>query len=291
MKSDLIQIYFLPLIAGLLIVVACGSEKRELPETAVASAPRSIAATAAPRWTSPATPTTEFTPSPAAVTPSQQAEPVVCSPLEGVGILDLPAMVVNPFAPPPPGRDEPHHGVDIAQRDAQTQISLEGLRVQAVLQGRVAAAIDERFPYGNALILETLISELPEDLQAELPSLAPTPAARSPLTCPQVAQDNAGELERESLYLLYAHLKEPPDLQVGALVSCGQTLGAIGSSGNALNPHLHLEARVGLAGVSFSSLGHYDSRLTPQEMANYCYWRISGWFRLVDPFLILGLNP
>ena len=211
--------------------------------------------------------------------------------MEGVEISALPAMVVNPFAPPPLGRDEPHHGVDIAQRDAQTQISLEGLRVQAVLPGRVAAAIDDRFPYGNALIIGTLKSDLPEDLQAELPSPAPTPEARSPLTCPEVPQNLAGELENESLYLVYAHLKEPPDLPAGARVSCGQTLGAIGSSGNALNPHLHLEARVGPAGVSFSSLGHYDARLTPEEMANYCYWRISGWFRLVDPFLILGLNP
>ncbi len=261
------------------------------PDLSISSTQTSIPATVAPSATINLSPTPANSATPAETTPTEPPDPGMCSPLEGIEIDELPSMVVNPFAPPPAGRDEPHQGIDIAQRDLQTQISLEGLGVKAVLAGRVAAVIQDQFPYGNALIIETLMNELPEGLEEKLPSPAPTPMSRSPLTCPQVEQIYDHKSGRDSLYLLYAHLKEPVDLRVGSLVSCGQMLGAIGSTGNALNPHLHLEARLGPVDTRYSGLGHYDSRATPQEMANYCDWRISGWYRLVDPLVLLGLAP
>jgi hypothetical protein len=77
--------------------------------------------------------------------------------------------------------------------------------------------------------------------------------------------------------------------QLSDLVECGARIGQIGQSGNALNAHLHLEARVGPAGARFEGLAHYESRASPTEMSNYCAWRVSGIFQLVDPMLILVL--
>ena len=65
--------------------------------------------------------------------------------------------------------------------------------------------------------------------------------------------------------------------------TCGQVIGAIGESGNALNPHLHLEVRLGPAGVRFPGMAHYDSGASPDEMAAYCQWRVSGAFLTLDP--------
>jgi murein DD-endopeptidase MepM/ murein hydrolase activator NlpD len=123
------------------------------------------------------------------------------------------------------------------------------------------------------------------DLPTPAPTLGPHPA----LTCPELDPGLAWDLKRRSLYLLYAHLLEPVALAPGDPVACGQGLGAVGASGNALNPHLHLEVRTGPAGARFESLAHYTASATEDEMAGYCLWRVSGWFQPVDPAgLLLG---
>jgi murein DD-endopeptidase MepM/ murein hydrolase activator NlpD len=71
---------------------------------------------------------------------------------------------------------------------------------------------------------------------------------------------------------------------------CGSPIGRIGDTGNALNPHLHLETRVGPAGVVFQGMSHYDPGASTAEMDAYCAWRIGGAFRLVDPLLILRMG-
>ena len=205
-------------------------------------------------------------------------------------LSDLPGMVVNPFAPPSrPGSDDPHHGIDLAQVGAGN-IALAGLPVQAVLAGQVAAVIVDRFPYGNAVIIETPLERLPGrwwEVLA-LPTPAPTLAFIPALTCPTPEHPLAWNEDARSLYLLYAHMQSPPSPQPDETVACGQALGAIGDSGNALNPHLHLEVRIGPSGVRIPSLAHYDPSATVDEMAYYCAWRVSGLFQLVDPMDILG---
>lgn len=78
-------------------------------------------------------------------------------------------------------------------------------------------------------------------------------------------------------------MQNKPDVQVGDQVQCAQTIGMIGDSGNALNPHLHLEVRVGPEGARFPALAHYETRVKPEEMEAYCTWRVSGIFQPVDP--------
>ena len=51
-------------------------------------------------------------------------------------------------------------------------------------------------------------------------------------------------------------------------------------------PHLHLETRLGLAGVTFDGMAYYSTQTTPEERANYERWRTSGDFRHFDPMLI-----
>jgi murein DD-endopeptidase MepM/ murein hydrolase activator NlpD len=214
----------------------------------------------------------------------------VCSPLQGITIEGLPGLVVNPYNPPMPGRDDPHQGVDLAVLSEEGGYAVAGTPVQAVLPGRVAGWVDDRFPYGKLLIIETplklldLLPQLADRFPGEIVPVTPHPS----LTCPEIDDmpdwNNAGQ----SLYLLYGHLGSLASVHPGDDVSCGQLLGEIGSSGNALNPHLHLEARRGPSGMNFNSMAHYDSSASQEEMATYCLWRVSGWFQHFDPLLLFG---
>ena len=275
----------------LVVLAACQPAPEARLESSSTAAPLTATATLAKTRTevpSPTlVPTSKSTPLPPTA-PSKPA-PILCSPLEGYRLDQMPALVSNPFHPPPPGSDDPHQGVDLADRPESSQIAVAGRLVQAVLDGSVAAVIQDRFPYGNALLVETPLDGLPEAWPAalSLAEPAPTPRPNLALTCPDVVQKNwqAGQ----SLYLLYAHLQQAPAFQQNDPVACGQGIGNIGDSGNTLNPHLHLEIRLGPVGVRFSSLAHYDNQATLAEMDNYCTWRVRGIFRLVDPLQLLGL--
>ena len=92
---------------------------------------------------------------------------------------------------------------------------MPGRGVRVVLPGRVAAVMADRFPYGNALLVETQWEDLPAGWAERLPTPAPTPLApRSALTCPDEFSVG-GETDRRSLYLLYAHMLAPPEVRVG----------------------------------------------------------------------------
>ncbi len=240
---------------------------------------------------SPVPPTSTL--SPTAPLPSSTPGPIVCSPVENVQISDLAGMIVNPYAPPRLGSDDPHQGVDIADVDPAYQITLEGRPVRAVLAGQVASTINDRFPYGYAILVETPLDQIPigwlEALQ--IPTPAPTRESHPSLTCPEGENPPGWDESRRSLYLMYAHLKEPFTLQSGDQVTCGQVLNAIGNSGNSLNPHLHLELRVGPTGADFESMAHYTGSASPQEMHNYCLWRVSETFQLIDPMLLFSQIP
>lgn len=247
-----------------------------------ASSPAGAAAAAAP------TPTA--TPEPPTATPAPQA--ALCSPLEGYSLAQLRELVSNPYHPPPPGSDDPHQGVDLADRLPASQIALAGRPVQAVLPGRVVAVVADRFPYGSALMIESPLDELPASLLArlDLPAGSPAPVTPLALSCPPFEAPTAWDFERPSLYLLYAHLQQPPAFQPEDEIDCGQQLGAVGDSGNALNPHLHFEVRLGPAGARLGSMAHYDPGATPAEMGAYCTWRVSGFFQLVDPLRLLEVD-
>jgi murein DD-endopeptidase MepM/ murein hydrolase activator NlpD len=213
----------------------------------------------------------------------------VCSPLQDMTLAELPQIVVNPFTPPRPGEDDGHHGVDFAYYHRGAHQTMVGLGIYSVLAGRVASVIDDRPPYGNMIMVETPLKDLPSAFLSRLilpPSaLAPTPSPR--LSCP-VLTPPAADGGQRSLYLLYAHMEKPSDLKVDDPIGCGQPLGSVGNTGFSGNPHLHFEVRVGPSGSTFEAMSHYNNRASQVEMSNYCLWRISGYYQLVDPLAVLA---
>jgi murein DD-endopeptidase MepM/ murein hydrolase activator NlpD len=218
----------------------------------------------------------------------------VCSPLEGFTLETLPEILSNPYNPPRPGDDRPHHGVDFSFYRYGDRIGMLRLPVHAVLTGTVAMVNPDRFPYGYTLLIETPLDAIPQDWieRMPIPTPAPTLPFTSPLTCPPYDPDPAWDTSERSMYLLYAHLNLPPEFKPGDTVECGQQIGEVGNSGNSINEHLHLEVRLGPRGARFESMGHYDNKVSDLERYHYCVWRISGLFQMIDPgkLLFSGLD-
>jgi len=208
-----------------------------------------------------------------------------CSPLSGYPMDDLTKMVSNPYHPPKPGSDDPHQGVDFSVIDADLRIAVKGADVQAILGGVVVMVMKDRFPYGNAILVETPFQEIPLAWAEKLSNQTSPDKSGSTtaLTCPPGWDQVENASQELSMYILYAHLENPPEFKPGDQVGCGDGLGSIGDSGNALAPHLHIEMRYGYSGGLAGSMAHYDVSADEQEMRNYCRWRISCWYRTIDP--------
>jgi murein DD-endopeptidase MepM/ murein hydrolase activator NlpD len=215
----------------------------------------------------------------------------LCSPLQDITISELKDIVTTPFQAPPAGKDDGHHGIDFAYWRRGTHTSMSGLPVYSMLTGRIAAVVLDRYPYGNMVIVETTLAGLSSELSSLLPSTRqPTPIPGNiRLSCPQLDPMPNWDLNTPSLYVLYAHMNQAPLVNLGAEVTCGQPLGEVGTTGGSVNPHLHLETRLGPAGATFASLSHYRNDASEQEKASYCSWRVSGLFQPFDPMLLI--NP
>ena len=168
---------------------------------------------------------------------------------------------------------------------------MQGHPVLAALGGTVAGVVQNRIPYGYAVIIETPLDALPPGWERLLPMPAPTAVPSDSLFCPTAPAESAPASEARSLYLLYAHLDGEPLVVPGDQAACGQQLGVVGTTGRSVNYHLHLETRVGPAGARFATLAHYDNAATADEMGAYCAWRVSGLYQLIDPMGLLSLQP
>lgn len=190
---------------------------------------------------------------------------LLCSPLELHPLEELAEIIGDAYDPPRPGREERHHGIDFGYYHYQDRDSMLGEPVQAILPGQVASVLTGQYPYGNMVMIEIGASDFPVDLSEgiEIP---------------------AGQ----SLYILYAHLDQPPEVNLGDRVAACQSLGVVGMSGNTDIPHLHIETRLGPAGQVFESMRFYDTRATQAEMDAYVLWRTSGIFQHFDPLLLLA---
>jgi len=205
-----------------------------------------------------ATPTTKPAATPTVIV-------ALCSPLEIHPLAELPEIIGDRYDPPRPGREERHHGIDFGYYHYQERDSTLGEPVQSVLAGRVATVLTGQYPYGNMVIVETKVSDIPAELGDEI-------------------EIPAGQ----SLYILYAHLDQPPEVSLGDQVAACQSLGVVGMSGNTDIPHLHLETRWGPPNQVFESMRFYDTRATQAEMDAYILWRTSGVFQHFDPLYLLA---
>jgi len=233
------------------------------------------------------TPTKQSTQIPETATSTEKVFQV-CSPLEEETIESLSSIIVNPMVIPPIGRDDGHHGVDFAYYRRGDRESIQGIEVYAILSGKVVSTLENNTPYGFAILIETPLSELPENLQEiVIATYQPVPdEIHYQGECPPInPPDIMGE---QSLYHLYAHLDKKPPFTHGDPVPCGTTLGTVGNSGRSSNPHLHLETRLGPSDAEFGDMAFYETIYSEKQRADYCLWRMSGYFQLFDPFLLFG---
>ncbi len=270
----------------ILLLAGCAAPAATATNTPAAASQTPVPATQTqiptPSSTKTATPTPE-------ATSTQVPAARVCSPLEGIGLDQLPQLMTGDlYNPPAPGLESGHHGVDFAFYRFGDLTTMLGLPVQAILSGKVAAVIDDEKPYGNAIIIETPLENIPIEWRAtiNLPVVLATVQPDPRLTCPNPPVEPWMAASQRSIYHLYAHLKELPPLKIGDRVSCGQAIGEVGTTGNSVNAHLHLETRIGPAGAAFTGLGHYEARLAEEDRSNYCTWRVSGWFQMFDPMTL-----
>jgi len=223
-------------------------------------------------------------------TPYMQTQ--ICSPLMGESLSELPEIITQLFKMPRASQDDGHQGVDFAFYRRKELLSIDDLPILSVMDGEVVTVINDKYPYGNAIIIETLTDSISPILleQLNLPSTQPTvvPDPKFNWT-PRELPFQLSETSR-SLYILYAHLKYPADINVGDIVSCGQQIGRVGNTGDSSNPHLHFETRVGPSGARFNSMAYYTAQSTQSERYNYVVWRISNMFHLFDPMILLSLN-
>jgi murein DD-endopeptidase MepM/ murein hydrolase activator NlpD len=246
------------------------------------------------------TPTNTLAPTPIPSTPTPTLSPTpvlqnqVCSPLQDEILSDLSQIISQPFKMPPLGFDNDHQGVDFSYYRHNGHIGIQGLPVSASLEGKVIAVLKEKWVYGNAVIIETPFDQLPAAwlTQLQLPNVSPTIVPNPRLTCPDIKNDPNQELDKNkrSLYLLYAHFDQPPTLKIGDLVHCGQQIGAVGNSGKSSNPHLHIEVRIGPSGAIFEGLAHYNASTSDMERHNYCVWRASNLFQMIDPMKLFTMR-
>jgi len=254
--------YFVLIGFSLLMTGACAPAPQAIaaaqptaPRQYPTKTPPPIAVTALPS----STPTIPPTPAPA-----------VCSPLAIQPLNKLKYIITQPFILPRvmddgSYKDSGHHGLDLGFIVRGKQL-FTGTQVLSALDGKIASVVFDRAPYGNMVMVETPYEKIPAKV-IKMHTIQPG----------------------ESLYVLYAHLQNLQPLTIGQAVHCGQQLAETGLSGTTGGPHLHFETRWGPAGAVFPLMAFYQSGVTAEEMEYYTLWRMSGKYKLFDPFDLL--NP
>jgi len=268
------------------LLILCSCQASTTPEpTKMPTPTQTLPASSTPQ------PISTQTPQPAVTTVIPTATQVpfmVCCPLEDETIESLSGINVNPLVIPPIGKDEGHHGVDFAYFRRGERISIQGIEIYAMLSGKTVLTLSDNIPYGNTILIETPLADLPENTREALL------AAYLPIPETVVYQGECPDFESPALngdmsaYHLYAHMETRPEFQPGDPISCGTKLGTVGNTGYSSNPHLHLETRLGPSGADFTTMAFYSPAYSTEQRANYCLWRMSGYYQLFDPFLILN---
>ncbi len=274
------------LVSGILLVfllTGCDSLAKTITPTSTSTHPV---------FTETSTPTATATPIPTATvipTPTQEIAVGVCSPLVGIGREKLYRITSNKYVAPDPYVEGGHPALDFSFYKFEAFTTFKNFPLQAVLPGKIALVVNNRFPYGNMLLVETPLTQIDPSFLATIPQPTPLPGSiystgdRCPVTGSPVTWDASGK----SIYVLYAHLAQPPEPTVGDDISCGQPIGFAGTTGNSVEEHLHLEMRIGPSNAQFNSIASQHSSANLEERYNYCIWSISGVFQPFDPAILL----
>ena len=259
--------------------------------------------------TTPATPTIILTETPTqsptltpTATPTATSVPLisgVCSPLQSIDLTDLRLITSNPFIlkypfSEGPDGDKNHPAVDLGFYSFKGLTTDDDHPIQAVLPGKVALVVNNRFPYGNMIMIETPLDSLTPALikQIKIGNPYSDDEIKSRSSCQPDQTRISWSSDSKSVYTLYAHMKNPPTLRPGDEVQCGEVVGAIGATGNSSVSieHLHLEIRVGPSNAKFGTISDYGSDSTEEERYNYCIWALSEVFLPINPSLFWDAN-
>lgn len=217
----------------------------------------------------------------------------ISSPIIGIPLDELSSIISNPFHMPGKGKDDGHPGLDFSFYSYHEWKSIENLDVASVLPGYLAGVIYDRPPYGNAILIESKVQELNIELQHIIKTFYPKLPQQDHiiLNCPETFNmESDFSRDNLSIYILYGHLKNFQDFEIGDYIESGTNIGKVGNTGMSGNPHLHLEIRIGPNSSVFLTMAHYDNSITVEEKENYCLWKVSGYFFPIDPNLILGFE-
>jgi len=217
------------------------------------------------------------------------------SPLQGIAVEDLYLITSQPYKFDYPfveasGSNYNHTGLDLAFFKFEKFSTVLGHPIQAVLPGTVVESLADRWPYGNMIMIETPFILLSPEYLARIPLL--TPYTESEILARSTCQPDQRKISwsqtDSSIYIVYAHMQNPSPFSTGDIVSTGQVIGAVGSSGNALvgAEHLHLEVRIGPSDAKFGTISDYKPSSTQEERYNYCIWALSEVFQPIDPALL-----
>jgi len=212
----------------------------------------------------------------------------VCSPIQGIDFSELPNIVSYEYTSPYPYNESGHPALDFGLYHYKDFTFFPNFPIQTIIAGKVVLVQKDLWPYGNMIMTETRLNELKPSFLSSITRPTPLPPwnysnERCPVSGPTITWDKEGI----SLYVLYAHMVEKPDINPGDQVACGQFLGNAGKSGNAAEEHLHLEIRIGPSNASFESIAEYKQPATKAERYNYCIWALSGVFQSIDPAILL----
>lgn len=250
----------------------------------------------------PSEPPTQVPTPTSTVTPTATPLPLVsgaCSPLQAIDLSDLRLITSNPFIfkypfSEGPDGDKNHPAVDLGFYSFKGLTTDDNHPIQALLPGTVAAIANNRFPYGNMVMIETPLDSLSPDLikQLQIGKSFSDDEIKTRSACQPDQTRISWSASSKSIYTLYAHMKNPPTLQLGDQVQCGEVIGAIGATGNSSVSieHLHLEVRVGPANAKFATISAYGADSTDEERYNYCIWALSEVFLPVNPSLFWETN-
>lgn len=223
---------------------------------------------------------------------------VICSPLKDVEVSDLHKITSQGFTPPAPFKDDGHPAIDLAFYSFNELPSMIGHPVHAILPGTVSLVIEDRYPYGNAVMIETPLKLISYGKQNSITLPTPIPQGNLDLLRPCDSDPMFADMApldwsegTKSIYVLYAHLLEKPRVVPGESITCGQEVGAVGSTGNSAEEHLHLETRIGPADAQFGPLAMYSPDAVTEERYSYCIWTSSGRFQAFNPVVLWEQGP
>ena len=236
------------------------------------------------------------------VTPTATPLPLIsgaCSPLQAIDLSDLRLITSNPFIfkypfSEGPDGDKNHPAVDLGFYTFKSLTTDDNHPIQALLPGTVATIANNRFPYGNMVMIETPLDSLSPDLIKQLQISKPfsEDEIKTRSSCQPDQTRISWSTSSKSIYTLYAHMKNLPTLHPGDQIQCGEVVGAIGATGNSSVSieHLHLEVRVGPSNAKFGTISAYGTDSTDEERYNYCIWALSEVFQPVNPSLFWDTN-